>query len=126
MTGYRVTWEMDIDADTPEDAARQAWAYMRQRGSEATVFTVTAAGAGPVEVDLCELVPGCYHAPDEPCGPTCDGGVDEVPPTGAQLVQAARDGIAAVQEAHRHCLAAEHRVRREVRAFWAGAVGPEA
>lgn len=40
MPSMRVTWEIDIDAETPEDAARQALAKMRDRDSLATVFDV--------------------------------------------------------------------------------------
>jgi len=40
MAQYRVTWEIELDADTPEDAAREALAIMRDPDSIATVFTV--------------------------------------------------------------------------------------
>lgn len=33
MAEYRVTWDIDIDADTPEAAAQQAEAYMATAGA---------------------------------------------------------------------------------------------
>jgi hypothetical protein len=41
MTTYRVKWEIDLDADTPEDAAACAQAIQRDRESIGTVFDVT-------------------------------------------------------------------------------------
>jgi hypothetical protein len=41
MPEYRVRWEIDVDADTPEEAAREALAIQRRQPSEASVFTVT-------------------------------------------------------------------------------------
>lgn len=38
MPSYRVTWEIDIDADTPRAAAEQALGIQRRAGSSATVF----------------------------------------------------------------------------------------
>lgn len=51
---YLVTWEMTIEADTPEEAARKALEIHRDPESIATVFTVTEfdGGFGVVEVDL--------------------------------------------------------------------------
>lgn len=40
MKSYRVKWEIDVDAETPEDAARQALAAQRRPGTTATVFDV--------------------------------------------------------------------------------------
>ena len=40
MTTYRVVWEIDIDADTPEEAARIALDIQRDPESLATVFRV--------------------------------------------------------------------------------------
>ena len=39
---YRVTWRIDIDADSPRDAAEQALAVQRRVDGIATVFEVTA------------------------------------------------------------------------------------
>ena len=42
MHTFKVTWEIEIEADTPEDAARQALAIQRDPESIATVFEVKA------------------------------------------------------------------------------------
>ena len=47
MTSYRVVWEIDIEAETPQAAAEQAHAIQRDPYSMATVFT-----ANGVTVDL--------------------------------------------------------------------------
>jgi len=41
MASYLVTWEIDIEADSPQDAARQALAIQRDAESSAICFTVT-------------------------------------------------------------------------------------
>lgn len=52
-THYRVGWEIDIYADTPEDAARKALAIQRDPASIATQFNVRSADGGePVVVDF--------------------------------------------------------------------------
>lgn len=40
MKQYRVTWELDIYADTPIQAAKTALRIQRDAGSSATVFDV--------------------------------------------------------------------------------------
>lgn len=64
--GYHVTWEIDIDsADSPEDAARQAWAHMRRADSIANVFDVIEHdGAETVRVDLQEDGE-VHHGPEQ-------------------------------------------------------------
>jgi hypothetical protein len=53
MNGYRVTWEMDFEADTPEEAATQALAVHRDPESTATVFDVWPDdGRDVVRVDV--------------------------------------------------------------------------
>jgi len=52
---YVVTWELDVDAGTPEEAARQAWDTMRRPESTANVFDVLDADGGCTRVDLEEL-----------------------------------------------------------------------
>ena len=37
---FFVTWEMDIAADSPVEAAKQAWAHMRRPDSTANSFKV--------------------------------------------------------------------------------------
>ena len=49
MTEYLVTWKIDIDADSPEEAAAQALICQRDPESTATIFEVTEK---PVVVDL--------------------------------------------------------------------------
>lgn len=49
---YRVTWEIDVDASSPRDAAEQALAIQRDVFSDATVFTVKTAGRRSELVDL--------------------------------------------------------------------------
>ena len=56
MTQYTVTWEINIDAETPEAAALEAWEAQRP-GSEATVFTVQrdACPSDETVVDVADL-----------------------------------------------------------------------
>ena len=54
MSMMRVRWEIDIDAETPIDAARQALAIQRRPDSTATVFTVLEANGRRATVDLDE------------------------------------------------------------------------
>jgi hypothetical protein len=50
---YRVTWQIDLEADTPEEAARQALVIQRDPSSIATVFEVSNdCGDDAVQVDL--------------------------------------------------------------------------
>ena len=55
MPDFLVTWSIDITADTPEEAARKALAYMRAKDSTANVFDVFDGVGEPVRVDLQEL-----------------------------------------------------------------------
>lgn len=51
--GYRITWEIDIDDDSPIEAAKQALSIMRDRHSTATFFKVVDGESGEVtDVDL--------------------------------------------------------------------------
>lgn len=49
---YRVVWEIDLDADNAEDAARQALAIQRKPNSSAVVFDVRSPDGTSVRVDL--------------------------------------------------------------------------
>lgn len=40
MTDHRVIWEIDIEADSPEEAAKEALLIQRDTHSIASVFTV--------------------------------------------------------------------------------------
>jgi hypothetical protein len=55
MNSYVVTWEIDLEAETPEDAARQARAAQTRPDTLATVFTVTDVDGNQTQVDLTEL-----------------------------------------------------------------------
>lgn len=55
MAEYRVEWAVDIEADTPEEAARQALAIQRDPESTATFFTVTDDSGAQKAVDLAEI-----------------------------------------------------------------------
>lgn len=39
MHSYRVTWEIDVEAETPREAAEQAKAIQQDPGSWASVFS---------------------------------------------------------------------------------------
>lgn len=54
MPTYNVTWEIDIDADTPEEAAREARRYQRE-GTWVGVFNVFDERGDGHHVDLDEL-----------------------------------------------------------------------
>jgi len=53
---YRVSWEIDVDAKTFEEAAELAWAHMRRAGSTANVFDVTNEAGAAQRVDLQEVL----------------------------------------------------------------------
>lgn len=59
MKEFLVTWQIDIEAETPEDAAREAFRAQRDPDSIATVFEVqerTKDGhSEPIRVDLEEV-----------------------------------------------------------------------
>ena len=49
---YLVIWEMDLYADSPREAAEQAWDHMRAPGSIANVFEVIDANGVGTIIDL--------------------------------------------------------------------------
>lgn len=51
MKQFRVSWTIDIDADTPEQAAAAVFSRYFRPGHEATVFQVTD-GTNQTEIDL--------------------------------------------------------------------------
>jgi phage terminase large subunit-like protein len=57
MPEYLVTWQMDIEAHSPEEAARKAKAFQRKEDTTADVFEVLEKdGSGePHRVDLTEI-----------------------------------------------------------------------
>jgi hypothetical protein len=54
MKGYLVTWEIELDADSPEAAARLALEIQRDPNSIATVFQVQGENGEEI-VDITEL-----------------------------------------------------------------------
>ena len=54
---YRVAWEIDIDAESFEDAARKALEIQRDPGSIATCFVITDEHGNRRDVDLGEETP---------------------------------------------------------------------
>lgn len=54
---YLVTWEIDIYADSPREAAEKAWEHMRHPDSSANVFNVFDKDGGITTVDLEEQQP---------------------------------------------------------------------
>lgn len=51
---YLVTWEIDIYADSPREAAEKAWGHMRAPDSIANVFEVIDANGVGTIIDLSE------------------------------------------------------------------------
>lgn len=51
---YRVMWEIDIEATSPEDAAQQARAIQLDPESIATIFLVSGEGAEE-EIDTADI-----------------------------------------------------------------------
>jgi hypothetical protein len=51
---YRVVWEIDLDAESIEDAARQELEIQRDPASIATCFIVTDENSTHPEIDLCD------------------------------------------------------------------------
>lgn len=58
MKTYLVTWEIDIDADSPEAAAREALRIQRDAASSATVFRVWGEDGIDTTVDLTAITEG--------------------------------------------------------------------
>ena len=55
MKEFNVTWEIDVTAESPRDAARQAFLIQRDPGfTLATVFLVGCENGDRVTVDLSE------------------------------------------------------------------------
>ncbi|MBE0558607.1 MAG: hypothetical protein IH628_15380 [Proteobacteria bacterium] len=54
---YKVVWEIDLNAESPEDAARQALEIQRDPESIATCFIVTDEKGNRHDVDLANKSP---------------------------------------------------------------------
>jgi hypothetical protein len=52
MPNYKLAWVVDVDADSPQGAARQAREIIRDPPSIATVLTVTDDLGNRIAVDL--------------------------------------------------------------------------
>lgn len=52
MTEYRVVWEIDLEADSPEEAAELALEAQRDPTSLATVFEVFEASGKKTRIDV--------------------------------------------------------------------------
>ncbi len=77
MPEYRITWEIDLDADSPREAAEQALCIHRNPESIATVFDVTDETGHTERIDLDE-------AEDEEVCAACGREFDE----GESIIQA--------------------------------------
>lgn len=55
METYKVRWEIDIEANTPEQAAVLALAIQRDPSSIATVFDVKDSRGVSIEIDTLQL-----------------------------------------------------------------------
>lgn len=56
MKIYRVKFEIDVEADTPEEACQRAWELMTQRDSLLPIGTVLDVSGGErQDIDLQEL-----------------------------------------------------------------------
>jgi len=62
---YAVSWEIEMDADSPEDAARKCLAIMRDHESSALVFQMVeeAAPDAPGRYPLREFVVDLWPEP---------------------------------------------------------------
>lgn len=52
MANYRVKWEIDIEADSPEEAAKEALKIQRDPDSVATIFDVIDDNGVTIQIDL--------------------------------------------------------------------------
>lgn len=52
MPTYKLVWEIEIDAETPLEAAGKALEYQRDPGGEATIFDVFGEDGEVTQVDL--------------------------------------------------------------------------
>lgn len=55
MKEYHVQWEIEICADSAEDAARKALEIQRDPNSLATVFRVADLKKGWIDIDLTDI-----------------------------------------------------------------------
>lgn len=55
METYRVRWEIDIEANTPQQAAQEALVIQRDPNSNATVFDVEDSRGVSIEIDTMQF-----------------------------------------------------------------------
>ena len=60
-----VVWEIDLDAETPREAAEKAFRIMQRPGTSATVFDVTDAAGDTCRVDLMEEEENGFTSPNQ-------------------------------------------------------------
>lgn len=58
MKSYRVVWEIDIEANSPQEAARRAFEVQHDTGTLADHFTVYDEDGNSTEVDAAQGVGG--------------------------------------------------------------------
>jgi hypothetical protein len=54
LSEYRVIWEIDVDGESPKDAALEAYRHMYRKGTSATFFEVIDRTGKRTRVDLLE------------------------------------------------------------------------
>ncbi len=62
MTMHRVIWEIDLDADSPREAAEKALEIQRDVNSTATHFTVITMQSNDFSVDYIDFHEGESNA----------------------------------------------------------------
>lgn len=60
MKEYTVSWDIQLDAESPLEAAKKAFAIMRDPDSLATCFDVIAPNGECIGIDLHEGLPSPY------------------------------------------------------------------
>jgi hypothetical protein len=62
MSTHRVIWEIDIDVDSPREAAEKALEIQRDVNSTATCFTVVSMSNNDFSIDYIDLHEGEINA----------------------------------------------------------------
>lgn len=79
---YRIEWEIEIDADTPREAAQAALAIQRRHDSYATAFKVFDESGEMEQVDLeededeepeCTCAERSWYGPEHDSECECEG-----------------------------------------------------
>lgn len=72
MAEYLIEWTIEVEADSPEAAAREALKIQRDPSSTSTVFGVTGANPGDtITIDLYEIDEKHRSGSCPDCGSTC-------------------------------------------------------